>query len=64
MNILFVIVHHWNLMVPAHQSLRPNPNPRIAALKVRSISFAVWAKSIHIPYEGPSCLSNKFDFKT
>ena len=40
MNILFVIVHHWN---PAgsgtHQSLRPDPTPRIVALQSQLLSL-------------------------
>ena len=40
MNILFVIVHHWNPKGSGtHQSLRPNPNPRIAALQSQILSF-------------------------
>ena len=40
MNILFVIVHHWNPHgAGTHQSLRPDPTPRIVALQNQILSI-------------------------
>ena len=40
MKILFSVVHHWNPNGDGnHQSLRPNPQPRIDALKQQLISL-------------------------
>ena len=40
MNILFVIVHHWNPNGSGtHQSLRPDPFPRIVALQSQILSL-------------------------
>ena len=40
MNILFVIVHHWNPHgAGTHQSLRPDPTPRIVALQSQILSI-------------------------
>ena len=40
MNILIAVVHHWNPEGGGnHQSLRPDPNPRINALQDQILSL-------------------------